>query len=208
MVLAVKPQQLREAVAGLQPMPAATIVSVAAGVRIATLRRWFAGAAGDIVRSMPNTPALIRQGATGLYAEPAAAPASRARAETLMRAVGSICWVDSEAALDALTALSGSGPAYFFLFVEALREAGGALGLPAPLAARLALETFTGAAALAAARDEDVAELRRQVTSKGGTTEAAVDVLETGGLRSLLHDALNAAARRAGERALAADAES
>lgn len=205
-VLAVKPQQLSAALAGVRLAAGATLVSVAAGVRITTLQRWL-GSAVEIIRTMPNTPALVRKGITGLYAPPGTTPQARHRAETLMRAVGGVVWVDSEPALDAVTALSGSGPAYFFAFVEALREAGTALGLPAEVAAQLALETFTGAAALAASGDTDVAELRSQVTSKGGTTEAALQQLAAGDLPGLLREALAAAARRATERADAAEAE-
>jgi len=142
-----------------------------------------------------------------LYTDPSTSARGRQRAEMLMRAAGTICWVDNEPALDAVTALSGSGPAYFFAFVEALREAGTALGLPPAVASQLALDTFTGAAALAGALNEDVAELRRQVTSKGGTTEAALNHLESGGFKTLVREALIAAERRAAERAAAAAAE-
>jgi pyrroline-5-carboxylate reductase len=205
-VLAIKPQQFAAAAAGLRPAGGSTTLSVMAGIRCATLRRCL-GADTEIVRSMPNTPALVRRGATGLYAPDGTSARARTRAEAIVKSVGGACWVDTEDALDAVTALSGCGPAYFFRLVEALRDAGVALGLDATTARHLAFDTFTGAAALAAARDEDVAELRRQVTSRGGATEAALERLDAGGFDALWRAALTAACERSRERGLAADRE-
>lgn len=205
-VLAVKPQQLATALRGIQPEAGTVCISVAAGVRATTLRRLL-GAHPDIVRTMPNTPALVRRGVTGLYAEAATPARSRQRAEAIMRAVGSICWVDDEERFDALTALSGCGPAYFYYFTEAMREAATTLGLPAADAARLARETLIGAAALADAREDDIAELRRQVTSKGGATEAALAAFDTAQLPAHVAAAMRAAMQRSLERGLAAERE-
>lgn len=193
-VLAVKPQQMREALAGLTPGPGTLIVSIAAGVRLASLQRWL-GPGLHYVRTMPNTPALLNQGITGLFAPDGTPPGARELAESILRAAGATVWLQREDEIDAVTALSGSGPAYYFLLTEVLREAGAALGLSPETAAQLARQTFIGAAAMAAG-DTDVGELRRQVTSKGGTTEAAVAALESAGLRRIFADALSAAARR------------
>jgi pyrroline-5-carboxylate reductase len=197
-VLAVKPQQMAEALRGIRIDRAATVISVAAGLRVETLRRQLAagGFDGAIIRSMPNTPSLLRQGIAGLYAPPSTPVLARQRAETLLTAVGEVCWVEQETQIDAVTALSGSGPAYYFLVTELMREAGAALGLDPAIAARLALKTFTGAAAMSNG-DTDVATLRVQVTSKGGTTEAALAVLESADLRRSFREALQAAADRA-----------
>jgi pyrroline-5-carboxylate reductase len=147
---------------------------------------------------MPNTPALLGAGITGLCT-PAQTPADARRlAEDILRAAGDCVWLDDEAQMDAVTALSGSGPAYYFLLTEVLRQAGVQLGLAPEVAAQLARQTFIGAARMAEA-DTDVAELRRRVTSKGGTTEAAVAQLETAGLQRIFNDALAAAARRGAE---------
>ena len=202
LVLAVKPQVMKEAIAGLVPGASTTVVSIAAGVRVDSLREWLGGQA-PVVRCMPNTPALLRKGVTGLYA-PAGTPArSRALAEKILEAVGQTCWVKDESQLDAVTALSGSGPAYFFLLAEAMREAGEALGLDAATAKRLAQQTLVGAGAMAEASGKDVAELRANVTSKGGTTEAALAHFEAKGLRKLVAGALRAAQKRGRELGLA-----
>jgi pyrroline-5-carboxylate reductase len=198
LVLAVKPQAMREAVKGLAPPASTTVVTIAAGIRIDSLRAWLGGAA-PIVRCMPNTPALLRCGVTGLYT-PAETPArARQLAEKILSAVGQTCWLQEERLLDAVTALSGSGPAYYFLLTEALREAGQQLGLDAGTARLLAERTLVGAGRMAESGDKDVAELRANVTSKGGTTEAAVAHLERHGLRQLFADALAAAERRSRE---------
>jgi len=201
-VLAVKPQQLRGV---LEPLardlaPARPLlVSVAAGVPRAAITR-FSGGHCPVVRCMPNTPALIGAGITALSAGPEVIEAERARAQALMGTVGATFWVDDEAQLDVVTAISGSGPAYFFLFMEALAAAGAAMGLEPALATRLALGTGLGAARLAAAPGApDLATLRRQVTSPGGTTERALAVLAAGDLGGLVHRAAEAARARAAE---------
>jgi pyrroline-5-carboxylate reductase len=197
-VLAVKPQQMAEAVRELDFLDETqTVLSVAAGLRVATLRAWLPRPA--LVRSMPNTPALFRAGISGLYASPETSAAARALADALLSCCGATCWLQREEQMDALTALSGCGPAYFFWLTEALREAGAALGLDAASAARLAQETFLGAAAMAQGSDEDVATLRMQVTSKGGATAAALALIEGAGTRRIFIDALAAAATRARE---------
>ncbi|GAC1632466.1 MAG: pyrroline-5-carboxylate reductase [Nevskia sp.] len=195
LVLATKPQQAAAALRGLRAKPGATLLSIAAGVRIASLRALL-GAGVSIVRTMPNTPALYGAGITGLYAEPETGDAARAHAELVLGAAGAVCWVAREELIDAVTALSGSGPAYFFLLTEALCEAGMKLGLDEATAKQLALQTFAGSARMAQDSGVDVATLRAQVTSKGGTTEAALAVLESAGLRSMFDRALAAAAQR------------
>jgi pyrroline-5-carboxylate reductase len=197
-VLAVKPQVMGEALKGLILDAGACVVSIAAGIRLDFLRAAL-GPALHYVRSMPNTPALYGCGISGLYAAPETPASARQRAEQVLRAAGETVWCDTESDLDAVTAVSGSGPAYFFLLVEAMREAGVALGLSSQTAARLAARTCVGAARMVESGTTDVAELRRQVTSKGGTTEAALEHFEAAGLRGIVRDALTAAARRSKE---------
>lgn len=196
LVLAVKPQQMASALAGLSLKPGALVVSIAAGVRLATLQRLL-GPQVAYVRTMPNTPALLGAGITGLFAPAHTPAAARALAEQLLAAAGTCVWVDDEAQLDAVTALSGSGPAYFFLLVEALRDAGVALGLSAEVAAQLAAQTCVGAARMVGESGLDASVLRANVTSKGGTTEAAVQHLESAGIRAMFSAALQAADARA-----------
>lgn len=196
-VLAVKPQQMRAACSALRLDTGSVAVSIAAGIRLASLRTWL-GPEVHLVRSMPNTPALVGAGITGLYAPPETPVPARQLAEGILTAAGSCVWLEAETQMDAVTALSGSGPAYFFLLTEALREAGTSLGLAPDVAARLARQTFIGAARMAEG-DTDVATLRANVTSKGGTTEAAVAHLENAGLRALFAAALAAAAQRGKE---------
>ena len=203
-VLAVKPQLLapvaRDLAAGIaqqQPL----VISIAAGIREANLRDWL-GADTAIVRAMPNTPALVRSGATALYANPAVSEAQRSLAESILRAVGLVIWVEDEALMDAITALSGSGPAYFFLFMEALQAAGEEQGLPAETARLLALQTAFGAARMALESSDDAGTLRHHVTSPGGTTERAIGILQEGGLAELLSRAVQGAAERANELAI------
>lgn len=198
LVLAVKPQQMREALRELQPGAGTCVVSIAAGIRLAMLRELL-GDTLHYVRSMPNTPALYGCGISGLYAEPATPDTARSRAETVLRAAGQTVWLEQESELDAVTAVSGSGPAYFFLLVEAMREAGVALGLAPETAAQLAAQTCVGAARMIEAGGTDVAVLRAQVTSKGGTTEAALKHLEAAGMRTIFCDALARASRRSAE---------
>lgn len=196
LVLAVKPQQMAAALAGLALKPGAVVVSIAAGVRLATLQRLL-GKHLAYVRTMPNTPALLGAGITGLFAPAGTSSDARALAERLLAAAGACVWVQQEEQLDAVTALSGSGPAYFFLLVEALRDAGTALGLSAEVAAQLAAQTCVGAARMVGESGLDVAQLRANVTSKGGTTEAAVNHLESAGLRAIFSEALQQADARA-----------
>jgi pyrroline-5-carboxylate reductase len=194
-VLAVKPQAMGEALRALKPDAGCTVISIAAGVRLATLQRAL-GKALHYVRTMPNTPALHGCGITGLYA-PADTPAdARELAESIVAAAGATVWLKREEDLDAVTALSGSGPAYFFLLTEVLREAGEALGLEKSTAAKLAQQTCVGSARMVEG-GTDVVALRAQVTSKGGTTEAAIEHLESAGLRHIFKDALRKAADRA-----------
>jgi len=197
-VLAVKPQQMAEALTQFKLAAGTTVISVAAGMRVASFAARLPGC--SIVRAMPNTPALLRAGISGLYAPVGTSTVACAQAQTLLGAAGEVCWVESEAQLDALTALSGCGPAYYFKLTEVLRDAGTALGLDAAVSARLALQTFIGAARMAAASDEDVAVLRQQVTSKGGATEAALATLESAGLSRIFEAALRAAEQRSRER--------
>jgi len=195
-VLAVKPQQMKAAVTAAAPWIAGRlVVSVAAGVRAADLSRWLGGST-RIVRAMPNTPALVGLGATGLAALPGSRPEDRDAAEAIMGAVGQTVWVDDEARLDAVTALSGSGPAYVFRFIEAMIDGATALGLSPEQARRLTLQTVSGAAQLAASSSEPPAVLRERVTSKGGTTAAALDVLNAGDLAGLVAQAMAAANHR------------
>lgn len=197
-VLAVKPQVMGEALRGLKLDAGACVVSIAAGIRLDFLRQAL-GPDVHYVRSMPNTPALYGCGISGLYAAPQTPASARTRAETVLRAAGETVWLEQEGDLDAVTAVSGSGPAYFFLLVEAMRDAGTALGLSPQTAARLAARTCVGAARMIEAGTTDVAELRQQVTSKGGTTEAALRHFEAAGLRGIVRDALGAASRRSEE---------
>ncbi len=196
-VLAVKPQVMNEAVRGLKLAAGTTVISIAAGVRLASLRAWL-GNSVLLVRCMPNTPALLGAGITGLYAE-TPSPALHAQAEIVLRAAGECVWVDREEMLDAVTALSGSGPAYYFWLTEVLRDAGTALGLAPETAAKLARQTLIGAARVAEHSADDVSRLRANVTSKGGTTEAALNHLESNGGRDLFARALAAAQHRAHE---------
>ena len=196
LVLAVKPQQIAEAVATLKPAPGTVVVSIVAGLRLGTLRRLL-GNSVQLVRTMPNTPALLGAGITGLFASADTTAEARALTEALLAAAGVSVWVETEDQLDAVTALSGSGPAYFFKLVEVLRDAGTALGLKADVAATLAQHTCLGAARMLAESGSDAGTLRVQVTSKGGTTEAALQSLDRAGLAAIFADALAAADARA-----------
>ena len=200
-VLAVKPQQMRSVALGLAPHLAQTkplVISVAAGIPHAALTRWF-GTHVPVVRTMPNRPALNGFGATGLYAPVSVGAANRALAEAIMAAVSATIWVEHESQMDTVTALSGSGPAYFFLFMEALEAAAHARGLPNDIAHKLTLETAFGASQMARMSGESLASLRDQVTSKGGTTAAALEVLDAAGLRAIVAHAVAAADRRSAE---------
>jgi pyrroline-5-carboxylate reductase len=198
-VLAVKPQQMREAAGALKPRLARQLViTIAAGIRLKDLSRWLGGYP-RIVRVMPNTPALVHAGISGLYASPAVARRDRATAGKIMGAVGSCVWVEREEALDAVTAVSGSGPAYVFYFIEALERAARELGLPTDTAHRLAVETFAGAATLAARSSDPPGTLRSRVTSRGGTTERALAAMEADRVGEAIVRAVRAAAARSGE---------
>ncbi|EPC00123.1 pyrroline-5-carboxylate reductase [Litchfieldella anticariensis FP35 = DSM 16096] len=202
-VLAVKPQimqsvcaELCETIQARKPL----IVSVAAGLPAETLERWLGGDLA-VIRCMPNTPALVGAGAAGLFANPRVTTDQRELATQLMQAVGLAEWVDDETQLEAVTAIAGSAPAYFFLIFEALEAAGTRLGLPADSARRLALQTAYGAACMAQHSDQSPDQLKRNVMSPGGTTERAIQVLEDAGLRQTFLDATDACAKRAREMA-------
>ena len=201
LVLAVKPQMLKEVCAGLvetvrQQRP--LVISIAAGVRTGELADWLGGDVA-LIRTMPNTPAMIQCGATVLFAGPGVSTEQRDAAEHVMRAVGLTRWVEDEGLLDAVTALSGSGPAYYFLFMEAMEAAAARLGLSADTAHLLTLQTALGAARMAMESSDDLATLRRKVTSPGGTTEQAIRTFEEAGLRELVDKALTAARDRSEE---------
>jgi pyrroline-5-carboxylate reductase len=182
LVLAVKPQQMKDAVAPLVgKLGGQLVISIAAGLRMADISRWL-GNYKALVRTMPNTPALISSGVTALCADPSVDREGRSNAEKVMRAVGSTIWVEDEAQMDAVTAVSGSGPAYVFYFLEAMEAAGLKLGFDAATARQLAVETFVGAARLAEQSSESLSTLRTRVTSKGGTTEAALLAFDTAGV--------------------------
>ena len=199
-VMAVKPQQMREAAQALAPYIAdvPVVLTIAAGTRIADLARWLRGYA-RIVRAMPNTPALVGAGISGAYAPAEVDGESRALAGRVLEAAGAVVWVEREALLDAVTGVSGSGPAYVFYFLEGLEEAARELGFARDDARKLAHATFAGAMKLALASDLDPAALRAQVTSKGGTTERALSVLESEGVKAQFVAAVKAAAARAQE---------
>ncbi|WP_237885652.1 pyrroline-5-carboxylate reductase [Pseudomonas sp. PGPR40] len=200
-VLAVKPQAMKTVCEAIRPSlkPNQLVVSIAAGITCASMNNWLG--AQPIVRCMPNTPALLRQGVSGLFATGEVSAAQRQQAEELLSAVGIALWLDEEQQLDAVTAVSGSGPAYFFLLIEAMTAAGVKLGLPADIAAQLTVQTALGAAHMAVASDVDAAELRRRVTSPAGTTEAAIKSFQADGFEALVEKALGAAAHRSAEMA-------
>jgi len=197
-VLAVKPQQLRDVAQQLAPLlDGQLLISIAAGIRAGDLARW--AGSQDIVRAMPNTPALVQSGMTGLYAMPAVSTAQREQAQHILAAVGETLWVQDEAMLDAVTAISGSGPAYVFYFIEALQQAARELGFNDAEARRLSLATFLGASKLAAGSDEDAGVLRARVTSKNGTTERALLSMAANRVAEHIAQAAHAAAERAKE---------
>ena len=198
-VLATKPQQLREVARSLAPHARdALVITIAAGIRHADLARWLGGHA-RVVRAMPNTPALALAGVTGLYAPQGVSGDDRNRAEEILGAAGTTLWVESEERMDGVTAVSGSGPAYVFYFIEALEEAAAGLGFDAKAARALALETFAGAVKLATESPEGAATLRARVTSKGGTTERAIEALDASHVREAIVSAVHAAAARSRE---------
>ena len=201
LVLATKPQQMRAVCKGLAPAVQRRkplIVSIAAGMRINNIEDWLGGNL-PIVRVMPNTPALVNSGASGLFANPRASDRQRELAESILRTVGVTIWLSSEDQLDAVTGVSGSGPAYFFLAMEALEQAAVEQGLDAATARLLAVETAFGAAKMALESGTDPAELRRNVTSPGGTTERAITEFQDGGFERLFKQAVAAATARSRE---------
>lgn len=198
-VLAVKPQQLCAVAGELKPLlHAQLVVSIAAGVRAEDLARWLGGYP-CLVRAMPNTPALVRAGVTGLYALSGVSAAQHQQAQEVMEAVGTCVWLEQESQMDAVTAISGSGPAYVFYFIEALEAAALELGLSPTQSRELALATFMGAAQLAQQSHDDPATLRAKVTSKGGTTEQAIRALDEADVKALIQRAVRAAATRSAE---------
>jgi len=197
-VWAVKPQTFREAAQPVRVHAGGALhLSVAAGIRSDSIAQWLG--TDRIVRSMPNTPALVGKGMTALYARPAVTPRDKASVERVIATTGEHLWVDAEEQLDAVTALSGSGPAYVFFFLEAMTAAGVEMGLSTAQAHQLAVGTFVGASELARASDEAPDVLRQRVTSKGGTTHAAITSMEADNMKALFGKALHAARRRARE---------
>ncbi len=199
LVLAVKPQLIKDVCENIKSRVQQTrplIISIAAGIRSTDINRWLGGEQA-VVRCMPNTPALIQAGATGLYANAGTSREQRSIAEQILTAAGITLWVNEESQLDAVTAVSGSGPAYFFLFMEAMQQAGTQLGLSEEIASLLARQTALGAARMALEGDDDLATLRAKVTSKGGTTAAAIASFEASHLNDIVQQALTAARDRA-----------
>lgn len=202
-VLSVKPQHMREVTEKLLPYlgkqsDQPLIISIAAGIRALDLSRWL-GDYAAIVRTMPNTPALINMGITGIYATPAVSAEQRAIANNIMGVVGKTVWLDNEALLDPLTAISGCGPAYVFYFIEAMQKAAAEMGLSQAQGRELALATFLGASQLANQSDEPLSVLRERVTSKGGATNAAINSMEQSGVTDAIVTALKVASERAKE---------
>ncbi len=197
-VLAVKPQVASSVLQSLQVTQDQLIVSIAAGIGLASMNAWT-DPAQPIVRCMPNTPALLNAGITALYANEHCSAQQRNTAETILTSAGKTLWVDSEGAIDAVTAVSGSGPAYFFALMEAMADAGVSLGLSRETATELAIETAYGAALMAQKTADSPATLRQNVTSPGGTTQAALEVFAADGFAPLVERALTAAAQRSKE---------
>ncbi|MDH6155291.1 pyrroline-5-carboxylate reductase [Polynucleobacter sphagniphilus] len=199
-VMAIKPQDFNVVAKGLSAKlkhasaPGPLILSIAAGIRIKDMSRWLDHE--RCVRAMPNTPALIGKGITGLFADAAVNQADRDVAQTICNAVGQAVWVAEEKLMDAVTAVSGSGPAYVFAFLEAMQSSGEKLGLDAATARKLAYATLEGATQLAHNSDEHAGVLRERVTSKGGTTAAALEVMKDHGWHDILEKAINAASQR------------
>lgn len=197
-VLAVKPQVLRAVCEAMAPLAQArrpVIVSIAAGITSVQLDRWLGGGQA-VVRCMPNTPALLGAGATGLFANAAVSPEQKQAANALLECAGMTAWIPDEAQMDAVTAVSGSGPAYVFLLAEAMQAAGEQQGLTPDTARALALQTIHGAARMLLESNEPAATLRQRVTSPGGTTQAALETFEAGGFRALVSAAIGAATER------------
>ncbi|CAO3659756.1 unnamed protein product [Umbelopsis ramanniana] len=202
-ILAVKPQVLHNVVNGIAPALQTgkpLVISIVAGIAAADINRWIGGGESAIVRCMPNTPALVGEGAAGLYATPAVTEAQMGLAEKIVNAISKqTIWVDSESQIDTVTAISGSGPAYFFLIMEAMENAGVEAGLSKEDAKALTIQTCLGAAKIAQNSDEELATLRRKVTSPKGTTEAAINAMEDGKIRNVMASAVQAAQKRSQE---------
>lgn len=198
-LLSVKPQQLHDLTQDLMPLlKDQLLISIAAGIRVSDIMRWLGGYE-RVVRAMPNTPSLVRSGVTGLYAASSVNELDRKNAESILAAVGSTLWVVEEEMLHAVTAISGSGPAYIFYFIESLQQAGIELGLTPVQARQLSLQTFLGAGKLASLSEEDVITLRARVTSKGGTTERAIQAMEKSDIKHKIIAAIRAASDRSYE---------
>lgn len=201
LILAIKPQQMKAVCEQLKPIISEKkplIISVAGGITTAMLEKWL-GKNLSIVRTMPNVPTSLKVGATGIFANSQVTAAQKQLADAIFRAVGLAVWVNEEEQINLIAAVSGSGPAYIFLIVEALQQAGVQLGLPAALSHQLAAQTCLGAARMVMETEQDLVQLRRSVTSPQGTTEQAIKVLETGDIRGLFVEALTAAVNRAKE---------
>ena len=201
-LIAVKPQAMKAVCEALRPSlkPNQLVVSIAAGITSGQLDRWLGGGQA-VVRAMPNTPALLGAGVTGLFATAGVSAAQRAQADTVLASAGRTVWIEDEARMDTVTAVSGSGPAYVFLLAEAMEAAGIAQGLPAEAARTLVVQTLLGASRMLDESGEAPAELRRRVTSPNGTTEAAIKSFQAGGFEALVETALGAAAHRSAEMA-------
>ena len=199
-VLAVKPQVMKQVAQELAPTLAhhPMIISIAAGISLASLQQWL-GQDTPIVRCMPNTPALVQMGAAGLFANTHVSAEQKASATEILAAVGISCWLDKEADIDAVTAVSGSGPAYYFLIMEAMEQVGMELGLNQAVSRQLTLQTALGAAKMAVKSDVEPAELRRRVTSPGGTTQRAIETFIDGDIKELFRKAMTGAVERAKE---------
>ena len=200
-VLAVKPQQIQSVVRELATdwRSSQLLLSIAAGIRLDDIHRWLGVEDAAIVRAMPNTPSMVQAGATALYANDKVSRAQHELAESILRAVGLTLWLDDEKQMAAVTAVSGSGPAYYFLVMEAMQKAAEELGLPEKTARLLVLETAFGAAKMALESGDEPSQLRQNVTSPGGTTERAIHELQDGGLEGVFENAMIAAALRARE---------
>lgn len=199
LILAVKPQQMEEVAKSLRSIIRdQLIITIAAGIRTESLSRWFGGYQ-NIVRAMPNTPALVRVGFTGLYAIPEVTNENKEIAQELLNAIGETLWFDREEQLDSVTALSGSGPAYVFYFLEAMEEAGRKMGLSEEASRKMSLQTFIGAAKLAQSSEDSSQVLRQKVTSKGGTTERAINTMEQSEIKKQFILAILAAEQRSKE---------
>ena len=202
-VLAVKPQIMRSVAIDLAPALGANsvVVSIAAGIPLGALQTWL-GANTAIVRAMPNTPAMLLEGATGLFANQHVDPTKRDLVTTIFQAIGYACWVETEAQIDAVIAVSGSGPAYFFRIIEIMQKVGQELGLPEQIARELSLQTALGSARMATESGTGAGQLREQVTSPGGTTQAALNTFEQLGLEATFREAMRSALNRAEEMAI------